>query len=80
MVCKALRVAERAQLKVHGCIVDSILFSASKKQMLDLVLPLHRDGSAMLQIGEKTRTQERRASESGGQGEILLETLRPVPG
>jgi len=53
MVCKALRVAERAQLKVHGCIVDSILFSASKKQMLALVLPLHRDGSAMLQVKGK---------------------------
>ena len=47
MVCKALQVAHRMQLNVHGCVVDSVLFTASKAQMQAIQLPLHRDGSDM---------------------------------
>jgi len=53
MVCKALRVAEMAQLTIHGCVVDSVLFTATKKQMRAMALPLHRDGSAMLQVKDR---------------------------
>jgi len=53
MVCKALQVAERMQLNVHGCIVDSVLFSSSKKSCKVLTLPFHRDGTDMLQVKGK---------------------------
>jgi len=56
-ICKALKIAERFQLKIHGCVVDSILFSSSWEQMAALrehVKALTRpDGSLILQIKDK---------------------------
>ena len=54
MICLALQVAHKLQLNVHGCIVDSVLFTASEQQMLTLqhrVANMKRpDGSAILQV------------------------------
>jgi len=56
----ALQIAARLQLKVHGCIVASVFFTASKEQMQALqhavAHMLRPDGSAILQVKDQRKT------------------------
>ena len=60
LICHALRLASELQIVVHGAILDSLLFTATRGQMRELQAAVARklrpDGSAILQVKDKRKT------------------------